>query len=139
MKQPLRKVMLVDDNEADNYLHRLIIREAGVAEAIVDQPDGRDAIDYLKALHEQKDAILPDLIFLDINMPRMNGWEFLEAYERLPEPARQAVVVIMLTTSIFSEDQKRAEAMLGFSGFLNKPLTEEDLLKLLRKHFNERF
>lgn len=139
MKQPLRSVLLVDDNDADNYLHRLIIREAGVAEDIVDQPDGVDAIDYLKALHDQNDADPPELIFLDINMPRMNGWEFLEAYEQLPEPLRQAVVVIMLTTSIFPDDQERAQARPGFCGFLNKPLTEADLLELLRKHFGDRF
>lgn len=132
MIQKLKKILLIDDNEADNYLHRLIISEAGVAEHIVDQPDGIKALEYLKA---EAEGQLPDLIFLDINMPRMNGWEFLEAYSQLPAVKQSAIVVIMLTTSVFQKDRERAEQLPNFSGFLTKPLTEEDLLGVLREHF----
>lgn len=132
----LNKILLIDDNEADNYLHRMIISEADVTESIVDRRDGVSALEYLKTMEESE---LPELIFLDINMPRMNGWEFLEAYNELPFAKKQSVLVIMLTTSIFPKDRQRAEHLPNFSGFLNKPLTEEDLLQLLHKHFPDRF
>ncbi|MCI4650166.1 response regulator [Phaeodactylibacter sp.] len=136
MTQKLNKILLVDDNEADNYLHKLIISEAEVAESVVDQPDGKAALEYLE---KGADQLPPDLIFLDINMPRMNGWEFLEAYAQLPDELQSAVVIVMLTTSVFSKDRERAERLPNFSGFLNKPLTEEDLLKVIQQHFPERF
>lgn len=134
--QKLHKILLVDDNEADNYLHKLVIAEAGVTKKVVEQPDGKSALDYL--IKEDENA-QPELIFLDINMPRMNGWEFLEAYEQLSLTKRKGtIVVIMLTTSIFPKDRERAEQLPNFSGFLNKPLTEEDLLKVIQKHFPDR-
>jgi CheY-like chemotaxis protein len=136
MTQKLNKILLVDDNEADNYLHKLIISEAEVAESVVDQPDGKAALEYLE---KGADQLPPDLIFLDINMPRMNGWEFLEAYAQLPDELQSAVVIVMLTTSVFSKDRERAERLPNFSGFLSKPLTEEDLLKVIQQHFPERF
>ena len=136
MDPKLNKILLVDDNEADNYLHRLIITEAEVAKEVVDQPDGKAAIEYLETTTSDD---TPELIFLDINMPRMNGWEFLEAYDQLPEDQRRAVVVVMLTTSIFQKDQDRAKKLPNFSGFLNKPLTEEDLMTVLKRHFPDRF
>ena len=136
MTQKLNKILLVDDNEADNYLHKLIISEAEVAETIVDQPDGKAALDYLET---DPGNSPPDLIFLDINMPRMDGWEFLEAYAQLPEARQKAVVIVMLTTSVFNKDRERAERLPNFSGFLNKPLTEEDLLQVLQKNFPDRF
>lgn len=136
MNKKLNKILLVDDNEANNYLHKIIISEAEIAESVVDQPDGRAALEYLKSGSEY---LLPDLIFLDINMPRMNGWEFLDAYNELPEELQSAVVIVMLTTSVFGKDRERAEALPNFSGFLSKPLTEEDLLKVIRKHFPDRF
>lgn len=136
MTQKLNKILLVDDNEADNYLHKLIISEAEVAESVVDQPDGKAALEYLE---KGADQLPPDLIFLDINMPRMNGWEFLEAYAQLPDELQSAVVIVMLTTSVFSKDRERAERLPNFSGFLSKPLTEENLLKVIQQHFPERF
>jgi CheY-like chemotaxis protein len=134
MNQKLARILLVDDNEADNYLHKLIITETGVAESVVDMLDGEAALEYLKSNPEDQ---APDLIFLDINMPRMNGWEFIEAYEQLPLVKKSAIVIIMLTTPVFGKDRERAEKMPHFSGFLNKPLAEEDLLEVVRKHFQK--
>lgn len=134
MNQKLAKILLVDDNEADNYLHKLIITEVGIAESVVDMLDGEAALEYLKSNPEDQ---APDLIFLDINMPRMNGWEFLDAYKQLPLVKKNAIVIIMLTTSVFGKDRERAEQMSQFAGFLNKPLTEESLLKVIHKHFEK--
>ncbi|MEO0378003.1 MAG: response regulator [Cyanobacteria bacterium P01_A01_bin.17] len=75
----LEKVLLIDDNEADNFIHRLIIEESGLVRTIEEFTDAQKALEYLRS--SQANAI--DLIFLDINMPRMNGFQFLEAYRDL--------------------------------------------------------
>lgn len=77
MIQKLNKILLVDDNEADNYLYKLIIFEVEVVESVVDQFDGKLVLEYLEKGVDQQ---LFDFIFLDINMLCMNGWEFFEVY-----------------------------------------------------------
>ena len=135
MKKKLQTVLLVDDNEADNFLHRLIIEEAGIAQRIVVKYDGQQALDYLNTPPEEGGYPAPQLIFLDINMPRMNGWEFLQAYDLLPEERKGEVIVVMLTTSLHSDDSRRAVESPWVRDFLNKPLTEESLMKIMEKHF----
>ena len=123
--------MLIDDNEADNYFHNLIIEEAGIAEKIEIAINGEEAINYLT----REGQVPPDLIFLDINMPKMNGWEFLEEYNRLKIKKKGNIVIVMLTTSLNPEDRKRAEQYKDVSRFEVKPLNEKNILEIIEKHF----
>ena len=77
----------------------------------------------------------PDLMFLDVNMPAMDGWQFLEAYEKLTEAQRSRLVVVMLTTSINPDDEEKAKSNPLVDGFENKPLTGEELKDIIRKYF----
>lgn len=127
-------VLLVDDDQTTNYLNRLLLNRLGVAEKILVAHNGREAIDALST-HCQVGAgsDCPTLILLDVNMPVMNGFEFLEAYARLPAVQRQAMVVVMLTTSLHPQDIERAR-QLEVADFLAKPLTSKHMTEVLSKH-----
>lgn len=130
----LKTILLVDDYDADNFIHRLVVERYGCAEHIEVSRDGKQALDYLKSCIE-KDQPFPELIFLDINMPVMNGWEFIEAYDALDEDMRGGVVLMMLTTSLNPDDRARAEDKGCIADFVSKPLTRDSLANLLSKHF----
>ncbi len=100
--------------------------------------NGVEALDYLEQTRSEPEAYpMPDLILLDLNMPLMNGWEFLEAYSQLPGELRKSVVVVMLTTSLRPEDQSRAETLGLLRGLIHKPLTQEAVKDILHRHFSE--
>lgn len=130
MNQQLNCVLLVDDNEDDNFFHEIVLRKAGLTATI---KTAETAIDALALLEET--SFTPGLIFLDINMPKMNGWEFLEHYKNLKTEKKSAIIIIMLTTSSNPADKKRAENIPEISGFEHKPLTHEAIKKIIQKYF----
>jgi CheY-like chemotaxis protein len=138
LAQKLSCVLLIDDHKPDNVLHTIIIEEANVAEKIVAIETGQKALDYLKSTEDGK-HMQPDLIFLDINMPGINGWDFLGDYEQLDQAKQGGVVIVMLTTSLNPDDEAKARTYSVIKGFRNKPLTPEMLQELLEEHFADRF
>ena len=134
----LAEVLLVDDHPADNFYNELIFNRVGCAEKISVCLNVQEALDYLTT---PVDGRLPkvELICLDINMPVMNGWEFLERYERLPPENRAHVVLMMLTTSLNPDDRSTAEQCETINGFASKPLSEAMLRQLLEQYFPGRF
>lgn len=137
MKAKLNCILLVDDSKHDNFLHERVIREAECTEKVVPLESGRVALDYLTTPENGK-LSKPDLIFLDINMPGMDGWEFLEAYNELDKSQKGNVVVVMLTTSLNPDDKEKANRIDHIADFINKPLTVEALQEVLDQHFADR-
>ncbi len=135
MKQPLKCVLLVDDDEATNYLNNRLLKKNGYAEQVHIAENGQEGIDFLQSV-EERDK--PELIFLDINMPIMNGWEFLEAYEQLEHSKKVKAIIVMLTTSIQAEDRFNAELNNDVSDFIPKPLTPASIREIIRQHFPDR-
>lgn len=129
--------MLVDDNPDDLFFHERVIRKNDAAGNIISKQGGVEALEYLKSKHDHPDTH-PDLIFLDINMAGMNGWEFLEVYKTLDEKFRCKVVVVMLTTSENPDDKKRALSHTPKTDFRTKPLTKEMLDEVLEDYFKEK-
>lgn len=114
--------MLVDDNKIDNFFHERVIKKYDPEISVIAIPFAETALEYLKETNARQQ---PELIFLDINMPGMNGWEFLEEYQKLPAENQQSMIVVMLTTSENPDDRAKALTHDILSDFRSKPLTKE--------------
>jgi CheY-like chemotaxis protein len=138
MIKKLNNILLVDDDEACNFFHNHLIERLGCSHQITQAIDGKEAMDFLST---PVDGVFPqpDILFLDINMPRMNGWEFLSAYHLLPDEQKAKIVLVMLTTSFNPEDKERALANPYVKDFANKYLSKESLTDILHKHFPDHF
>jgi CheY-like chemotaxis protein len=130
----LRSVLLVDDDQTTNFVNQLLLEDLEVSGQVLVSVNGREAINLIRQQCVNGDC--PQLILLDINMPVMNGFEFLEAYKEMDLACKQSVVIIMLTTSMNPVDVERLREM-PVNGLLNKPLTEEKVRELLRQHFDK--
>ena len=125
--------MLIDDDFATNLYHKIVIEECKCTQNIVVKNSGEDALEYLKIPFDEANP-KPNVIFLDINMPRMNGWEFLEAYKELPTAQRADNVVVMLSTSSNPDDLDRAKADPYIKDYRSKPITVQMLEEIVEKY-----
>jgi CheY-like chemotaxis protein len=132
MRNKLNCIMLIDDNEDDNFIHQIVLKRADVCHKIQVAESGTEALEYLK-----KGKDIPELIFLDINMPKMNGWEFLEEYKLLNPDQKAEVVVIMLSTSVNPADKEKAHSIEEVRDFKSKPLSREMLDEVLDRFFSD--
>ena len=128
-------VLLVDDDDTTNFLNQTLLRRMAVSDEVVVAVNGQEALDLLHAHCEQPTSpTCPALILLDLNMPLMNGIEFLRAYAQRPARENPTVVIIMLTTSLNPNDVAQMQG-LPIAGYLTKPLTTEKIRQVLREHF----
>jgi CheY-like chemotaxis protein len=129
-------ILLVDDDPVNNFLNQRLLEGLAVTEQLIVAHNGQEAFDLLQQhCQPASNETCPALILLDINMPVMNGFEFLQAYEQLSPPQQQATVIVMLTTSMQPQDIARAQ-QLHVTDFLSKPLTKDKINTVLNRHFN---
>jgi CheY-like chemotaxis protein len=133
MKKKLNCILLVDDNPDDNYFHQIVLKKMNIVNCIDVVVNGLEALAYLK----RENRVPPELIFLDINMPKMNGWEFLEEYKHLDAKQRARVLIMILSTSANPDDIARAKEIQEVTGFETKPLTEEMMTGIINQHFQD--
>lgn len=128
-------VMIVDDTYVDRYVAERNIIKYEFAEKVVTKESAVSALEYLASI-AGTDQQIPDLIFLDIRMPDVDGFGFLLEYEKLPESVKSNCLVMMLSTSLNPIDYEKAKTCKYVSRFLNKPLNKEKL-EILRSEYNE--
>lgn len=137
MNSRLNCILVIDDDEPTNFFTRIILEEYGHIKHIKIMQSAREALDYLALASQtgtdKNNFPYPDLVLLDINMPAMNGWEFLEEYQK--QGKAYAPKIIMLTTSLFPKDMEKARDIPEVADFESKPLSAEKLDRILQRHF----
>jgi CheY-like chemotaxis protein len=136
MKKKLKCILLVDDQEECNYMHKRAIRMMGCAEKVHVAMNGKEAIDFLRS-EEGGVCPTPELIFFDLNMPVMGGWEFLDEYDKLEEEQKSKIVLVLLTTSLNKKDKERAAKNKYIKEYVSKYLDESNLQAILDKYFSD--
>lgn len=122
----MRKVLLVDDDPIFNFLHTRMLSLGGLAREVHTVLNGQQALDFLK----YSGSSLPDAILLDLTMPGLDGYGFLEAMHKLDLPGMERVNIVVITSSVNPKDMERVYA-LGIKNYLIKPITLEKLKDVL--------
>ena len=123
MSRKLKSILLLDDNLATNFFHKKIIEKVNSAELILEFRSGINALNYLG----QDGIELPELMMVDINMPIMSSWEFLEKFNEINKVAKTNTKVVLLSTSLSPADKEKADKLPLIKEILLKPLTKESI------------
>lgn len=124
-----KRILLIDDDPLTNMINKKLITRDFKWGVIV-HTHAREALNYLKTLMATDEV--PDMIFVDINMPTMDGWEFLTEFQNLSAEILSRTKVYMLTSSIDVEDVEKSRTYSSVSDFISKPLTREKMESLLQ-------
>lgn len=133
MENLIERVILIDDDVNMNFYNEIIIKDTGICTDIIDFQNGKQALDYLKN-EAESEYLKRTIIFLDINMPIMNGWDFIEEYTKLPENQKASAVVTMLTSSLNLDDLNRSKQYEDIKEYVNKPLQKEKVVEIVKKY-----
>ncbi len=124
-------VMLIDDEAIDNFVNEKLLRHYTFADKIYVHTSAKSALEFLKNIQRlgiSGDPLIPDYIFLDINMPILDGWGFLQEYEKINPKLKSKIII--LTASVYPEDEEKALSYKSVCAFFSKPLTIEHLRKI---------
>src|SRR5690606_14155378 len=127
----VKSLTLVDDDDIFVFLTRKVIEQTKLVDLIKVFENGLEAINFLK---ENKDNVsaLPEIILLDLSMPIMNGWQFLEAYTKLYPSIGKKITIYICSSSISPDDISRAQAINEVSEYIIKPITKDKLIDLIK-------
>lgn len=135
----VKSVLIVDDDEASVFLSKIFIENLELDIEVFSAEDGREALQLLEEKNINPGGtypFTPCLIVLDINMPVMNGWQFLDAYQkRFPKELQSRIVIAMMTVSEDERDFIRAMENPFISEYISKPLSDERVLEIMEKYF----
>ncbi len=130
----LNSVLLIDDDAISNFLNTRLLKKMKVSQGIKVSLNGEEALQFLLK-EKAENRPFPELILLDINMPVMNGFEFLQAFRNIADEAKHPVIII-LTTSTNIRDFDQLHNYKEVEVYLSKPLTDENLQYIIEKHFS---
>lgn len=139
MPPKLNLILLVDDDDTTNFVNKRLLTRLNVAEEILALTNGQEAMDYLQnscGVNKKEGVTCPDLIFLDIKMPVMDGFSFLEAYEAADLDMDDPIIIMMLTSSASFYDLEKLKEFKKVKKHLSKSLTEADVKDILKEYFN---
>jgi CheY-like chemotaxis protein len=123
--------IVIDDDEINNMLCQIIIKQATGSENVETFVFPKEGLNYIKNNFTQARDKIETILFLDVNMPEMNAWEFLEQYDALPEGIKSQLLIVILSSSVNEEDKRRAAENKYVSSYLVKPLMKETIQSIL--------
>ncbi|NOQ70655.1 MAG: response regulator [Crocinitomix sp.] len=123
-------ILIIDDDETNNFYVKYVFSKLNITENIYFALNGQDALQIINELRNKGVSI--DLILLDINMPIMNGFEFLDEYEKLPKNKESKTVITMMSSSVNSADMKKSNSYKSIDLRIEKPLNEEKMKAILQ-------
>lgn len=131
----INKVLIIDDDEINNFVCYKVINKNGFADQVKTLLSGEEGLAYLREMRDKGPGQIPDLILLDINMPIMNGWDFLHEYENMLPEFDKHPILLMLSSSVYEEDIEKANEHHEVQDYITKPLNKEVLDSIYEKHF----
>ncbi len=132
--KPISSMIVIDDNEISNILVQKLIDYENLTDQLSTFQYAQEALDYLKAIGDDHTAF-PKVIFLDVNMPQMDGWEFLDEFAQLSDKAKQDCHLFMLSSSISEADIEKANQYKEVTEYVTKPITREILQHIKETYF----
>ena len=123
--------IVIDDDEINNMLCQIIIKQAMGGAQVETFVFPKEGLNYIKNNFTQPAEKIETILFLDINMPEMNAWEFLEQYDLLPEDVKSQLLIIVLSSSVNEEDKRRAAENKYVSSYLVKPLLKDTIRSIV--------
>lgn len=127
-----KTIWVIDDDNIYQIIVNKIIIKSGMFSEVSSFKNGKDAIDLVtESLHNS--ALFPDIILLDINMPIMDGWEFMEELQTLKSSIKKPITVYIVSSSIAIEDKNKAKTYPDILGYLSKPINMNDLILIASK------
>ncbi|MEI8278227.1 MAG: response regulator [Bacteroidota bacterium] len=124
-------VCIIDDDKVIQFTSKKMIELTGMAKEIMSFTDGEKAYEYLLN-NAHNVELLPDILLVDINMPYMDGWEFLDKYETIRSGFPKKIIIYMVSSSISEEETNKAKAYTDVKDFLIKPVPKDKYLDILR-------
>jgi len=129
----INSICIIDDDEIYTFLLKKTLKRIDVCNSINVYVNGADGIEKIKALIANNE-LLPDIILLDINMPLLDGWEFLDEYKKLKDKLGKAISIYIVSSSISAADIEKAKKHLEVIDFLTKPIAPETLVEICGNH-----
>lgn len=128
----IKTIAIIDDDDIFVYITKKAVEQTNIIQQIKVFGNGKDAIDYLKE-NCCKPDLLPEIILLDLSMPIMDGWQFLDEYTKIKPKIGKKIIIYIVTSSISPEDMRKAKNIDAVSDFIIKPITKDKLIEIIKK------
>lgn len=131
----VKSLLIIDDDEIHNYLISKRVKNIGLSDHVEALTSGQEGLEHLKDKFGENN--LPEVIFLDLHMPNMDGWEFLAYFEEMfPENVLSSIKIFLLSSSITPVDIQKAKNHASILEYIKKPLMEDELFILKGRYFS---
>lgn len=128
----IKNLLLIDDDNINNFIVINKLKKLSVVKNIISVENGEEAIEFISYCVQNNIENLPELILLDINMPIMDGWDFLDEFEKLDDSYKNKMHIYMVSSSVYQEDIDKSKKYSSVKKFISKPLNTEALNEIIQ-------